>query len=80
MSMLSGATIQTMRSKNLAAARIVTGATKLVPLHAFFEEVNWEPLETRRKKHILLLLYKMFNNPSPEYISSLIPTSVNNLS
>ena len=25
------------------AARIVTGATKLVSLHALFDEVNWEP-------------------------------------
>ena len=55
------------------AARIVTGATKLVSLHALYEEVNWDPLETRRRKHRLLLLYKMFNNLSPEYLSSLIP-------
>ena len=56
------------------AARIVAGATKLVSLHALFDEFNWEPLEARRMKHMPLLLYKMFiNNLSPEYLSSLIP-------
>ena len=34
------------------AARIVTGATKLVSLHALFDEVNWEPLEARRMKRM----------------------------
>ena len=62
------------------AARIVTGATKLVSLHAFFDEVKWEPLEAWRMKHRLLLLYKMFNNLSPEYLSSLIPPTVSNIS
>ena len=49
-------------------------------LHALFEEVNWEPLEARSMKHIFLLLYKMFNNLSPENLHSLIPPTVNNLS
>ena len=31
-------------------------------------------------KHRLLLLYKMVNNLSPEYLSSLIPPTVNNIS
>ena len=61
------------------AARIVTGATKLVSLHAAFDEVNWEPLEAGRMKHRLLLLYKNFNNLSPEYLSSLIPPTVSNI-
>ena len=61
-------------------ARIVTGATKFVFLHALFDEVNWEPLEARRMKHRFLLLYKMFNNLSPDYLSSLIPPTVNNIS
>ena len=42
--------------KQTDAARIVTGASKLVSLHALYEEVNWDPCETRRKKHRLLLL------------------------
>ena len=31
-------------------------------------------------KHRLLLLYKMVNNHSPEYLSSLVPSTVNNIS
>ena len=62
------------------AARIVTGATNLVSSHALFGEVNWEPLEARRMKHRLLLLYKMSNNLSTEYLSSLIPPIVSNIS
>ena len=31
------------------AARIVTGANKLVSLHALYEEVRWETLKNRRK-------------------------------
>ena len=58
------------------AARIVSGATKLVSLHALYEEVGWESLEKRRRKHKLLLLYKMFNNLSPLYLCSLIPPTV----
>ena len=58
------------------AARIVSGATKLVSLHALYEEVGWESLEKRRRKHKLLLLYKMSNNLSPLYLCSLIPPTV----
>ena len=49
-------------------------------LHALYEEINWDPLETKGKKHRLLLLYKMFNNFSLEYLSSLISPTVNTLS
>ena len=59
---------------------IFTGASKHVSLHAFYEEVNRDPLETRHRKHRLLLLYKMFINLLPEYLSSLIPHTVNTLS
>ena len=58
----------------------MTGAAKLVSLQALFDEVNWEPIEARRMKHRLLLLYKMFTNLSPDYLSSLIPPTVINIS
>ena len=59
---------------------IVTWVSKHVSLHALYEEVNWDPLETRHRKHRPLLIYKMFNNLSPEYLSSLSPPTVNILS
>ena len=58
------------------AVRIASGATKLVSLHALYDEVGWETLEQRSRKHKLLLLYKMFNNLAPLYLRSLIPPTV----
>ena len=55
------------------AARIVTGATKLCNIHKLMAELGWESLASRRKKHRLLLLYKMVNSNSPQYLSNLIP-------
>ena len=59
------------------AARIVTGCTKLVSIRNLYEETKWESLEERRKKHKLTLLYKMVNNYTPSYLSSLVPQPVN---
>ena len=55
------------------AARIVTGTTKLVSIRALYEEVRWDTLEERQRKHKLALFYKMVNSLSPPYLSSLIP-------
>ena len=55
------------------AARIVTGTTKLVSIRALYEEVKWDTLEERRRKHKLALFYKMANGLSPPYLSSLTP-------
>ena len=62
------------------AVRIVTGATKLVPINSLLLEVGWESLSSRRKKHKLQLLLKMQNNLSPDYLSSLVPSFVGNFS
>ena len=64
----------------LEAARIATGATKLVSIQKLYDETGWETLETRRKKHILTLFYKIYNNISPTYLSSLVPPLVQNAS
>ena len=58
------------------AARIVTGATKLVSLEALYIDTGWESLETRREKHKLIQFYKMNNELTPEYLSSLVPPTV----
>ena len=62
------------------AARIVTGATKLVSLNSLIAETGWETLAKRRKKHKLQLFYKMQNNLSPDYLSSLVPPTVGSTS
>ena len=56
------------------AARIVTGATKLVSIEKLLLETGWETLESRRKKRKLILFYNLMqNNLSPNYLSSLVP-------
>ena len=42
------------------------------------KRVKRETLEIRRSKHKLCLFYKMNNNISPEYLSSLVPQPVEN--
>ena len=39
------------------AARIVTGATKLVSINALYNEIQWDTLEKRRRDHKLTLFY-----------------------
>ena len=58
------------------AARIVTGTNKLISIEKLLSEVKWETLKNRRKKHKLILFYKMKNNLTPQYLSSLVPESI----
>ena len=60
------------------AARIVTGATKLVSIDSLYSETGWETLALRRKKHKLQLFYKMQNSLTPDYLLSLVPENVGN--
>ena len=41
------------------AARIVSGATKLVIIEKLLKEVGWDTLSCRRKKHKQKLFYKL---------------------
>ena len=58
------------------AARIATGTTKLISLTNLYKEICWEKLQKRRDDHKLTLFYKMHNNLTPNYLSSLIPQQV----
>ena len=64
----------------IEAARIATGTTKLVSIENLYSEIGWEKLETRRKNQKLTLLYKMVNDLTPQYLSSLVPSTVNETS
>ena len=70
--------VNALEKIQLEAARIVTGTTKLVSLEMLYKETGWETLEVRRSKHKLCLFYKMSNNISPEYLSSLVPQPIEN--
>ena len=58
------------------AARIVTGATRLVSINSLLTETGWETLSARRKNHKLVMFYKMQNNLCPVYLSTLVPRIV----
>ena len=62
------------------AARIATGATRLISLSTLSKEIGWESLEMRRTNHKLTLFYKMTHNLAPLYLSSLVPSTVSNIS
>ena len=62
------------------AARITTGTTKLVSLDNLYKEVGWQTLHRRRQDHKITLFYKMYNQLTPVYLSSLIPQQVNAIS
>jgi hypothetical protein len=62
------------------AARVVTGCTKLVSVNKLLSEAGWEALEERRSKHKLILFFKMVKGLAPEYLSSMVPQSVGDIS
>ena len=62
-----------MENIQLEAARIVTGSTKLVSINALYIETGWETLKARRHKHKLILYYKMKFNIAPQYLCTLVP-------
>ena len=62
------------------AARIATGTTKLVSIYVLYSEIRWDTLQQRRNNHKLTLFYKMTHNLTPEYLLSLVPEPISNIS
>ena len=56
--------------------RIVTGCTTLVSIVDLYHESGWETLSQRRRKHKLILFYKMVNGLTPFYLNSLVPPTI----
>ena len=52
----------------------------MVSINALLKETGWEPLSSRRRKHKLVLFYKMVNGLYPDYLHSLVPTTIGNAS
>ena len=55
------------------AARIVSGATKLCNIHTLLADLRWDTHACRRRKHRLILLYKMKHGLTPNYLTHMIP-------
>ena len=66
---------QDLESVQYDAARIVSGATKYCNTNSLLLDLKWETLSERRKKHKLILFYKMHQNITPNYLSNMIPAS-----
>ena len=58
------------------AARIATGTTRLISIDSLYNEIKWDSLQKRRSDHRLTLFFKMKNNLTPNYLSSLVPQAV----
>ena len=50
----------------LEEARIVSGTTKLVSSASLYMELGWESLSSRRRKHKLVMFYKIINGLCPD--------------
>ena len=62
------------------AARLVTGAIKGTNRVSLLEELSWDKLEIRRYIHKLSVLYKIKNRLVPDYLYSVLPMSVSQIS
>jgi hypothetical protein len=69
-------TLDMLESINLNAARLVTGATARCNTAKLYEEIGWESLKDRRKKHRLIMLYKMVYQLAPQTLLDLLPNKV----
>ena len=48
------------------AARIATGATKLISINKLYKKNCWESLQKWRNDHKLTLFFKVYNHLAPE--------------
>ena len=62
------------------AAGILKGTTNLVSVANLYIETGRETLDARRNNHKLVLFYKMYNDLTPLYYSSLVHPLVQNVS
>ncbi len=60
----------------IEAARITSGATRLVSIDSLYTEICWETLEHRRHSHKLNIFYKMKNGISPTYLIDIVPPEI----
>ena len=67
---------QELEKVNLAAARVVTGATFGTSHELLYQESGFEKLSERRVKSKLIMFYKIVNGDAPQYLIDLLPTSV----
>ena len=50
----------------------------MVTINSPIHETGWETLSDRRKKHKLMMFYRMQNGLCPDYLSSVVPPTIGN--
>ena len=65
-------------SVQVAAMRLVSGAPYRSNIQSLYIELGWQNLHERRQQHTLIMMYKILNNRTPDYLRSLIPPVVGN--
>ena len=67
--------IQSKQLENvqLAAARVITGATRGTSHNLIYDEVGLETLSERRRKAKLIHFYKIVYGDAPQYLRNLVP-------
>ena len=68
--------VEILEKIQVEAGRIVTGATKSCSAAKIMNDLGWETLQNRRKKHRLVTFYKMTNGLTPQYLTNLVPQRV----
>lgn len=67
---------QRLESIQLEAARIACGLPVYCKKEAIYYESDLEPLEIRRERRKLMILFKMHNNQTPPFFQALLPQTV----
>ena len=65
-----------LESVQIKAGRIITGLTRSCSRNSIYEELGWVPLSERRKRHKIIMYFKILNGKAPSYLSELIPQQV----
>ena len=68
--------VEILEKIQVEAGRIVTGAIKACSAAKVMNDLGWETLQNRRKKHRLVTFYKMTNGLTPQYLTDLVPQRV----
>ena len=66
-----------LEKNQIEAARIVTGITRSASTLDLYKEIGWLTLDNRRKYQKLVLIYKIVNGHTPQYLNDIFPLNVN---
>ena len=68
-----------LESVQVEAGRIITGLRVNSSKTKLYEELGWELLYKRREKHKFILMYKIINGHTPNYLSDLVQPYTENV-